>query len=329
MTSSTVGGANRSYTYNGDGLLASATSGVTTTSELFDPSRAPAPLLLTGTTRLVYGLAPLYADSGTATTTFARDGLGSVRAEVSATGAVSNAFRYAAYGRLVQSVGGAPATLGYAGELADPTGLIYLRARWYDPGMGRFMSADPSRGDPSSPMSVNAFAYGGDRPTVLVDPSGLDPGGLSGFEVVGALVAGAGGAVSGAEGVRGWLTGLARSRAAGIAGGPSLQAAANATRMAGKVARLAPWLAGVGLGLSYLENRDKGYSERDAAIIAGFETASSLVAGAIVVGVCATTGVATVGVALVGCAAAVPALSYGGATLGEALGRSIVESLPR
>lgn len=175
MTSSTVGGANRSYTYNGDGLLASATSGVTTTSELFDPSRAPAPLLLTGTTRLVYGLAPLYADSGTATTTFARDGLGSVRAEVSATGAVSNAFRYAAYGRLVQSVGGAPATLGYAGELADPTGLIYLRARWYDPAGARLVTRDPYRGNPTEPASLNGFIYGKGCPSRFGDPLGLDP----------------------------------------------------------------------------------------------------------------------------------------------------------
>lgn len=109
------------------------------------------------------------------TTTFASDGLDSVRAEVSDSGGVSRSFRYAAFGGLVMSFGGSPTLLAYAGELSDPTGLVFLRARWYDPSTGRFMTSDPERGDPSSPRSLNPYIYGYANPILLTDPTGRCP----------------------------------------------------------------------------------------------------------------------------------------------------------
>lgn len=73
------------------------------------------------------------------------------------------------------SFGGSPTLLGYAGELSDPTGLVFLRARWYDPSTGRFMTSDPERGDPPSPRSLNPYIYGYANPILLTDPKGRCP----------------------------------------------------------------------------------------------------------------------------------------------------------
>jgi len=50
--------------------------------------------------------------------------------------------------------------------------LYFLHARWYFPSMGRFLSADPLRGDPAQPQSLNLFAYVRGNPLNAVDPDG-------------------------------------------------------------------------------------------------------------------------------------------------------------
>ncbi len=176
LTSSTVSGNTRTHTYDGDGLLRSRAEGAATTAFLWDGSVAPAPLLVAGSDRVVHGLGPLYLARADGTTlTLVRDALGSVRAEVTDQGVIARAFRYAAYGEIVQPNANAPTLLGFASELRDPTGLVYLRARWYDPGTGRFTSKDPFPGHESSPSSLNAYLYAVGRPTLLLDPMGLEP----------------------------------------------------------------------------------------------------------------------------------------------------------
>jgi RHS repeat-associated protein len=179
LTNATVAGVTRSYAYDGDGLLRSRTQGTTATAFLYDSSVAPAPLLQVGSERLVYGLGPLYQVHADASyDTLVRDGLGSVRLTVSGSANVTGAFDYTAYG--APGIGGFGASLlGFAGELRDPSGLIYLRSRWYDPQVGRLTVSDSIRGTAVSPVTLNAFAYAADSPLKNVDPSGLctDPGG--------------------------------------------------------------------------------------------------------------------------------------------------------
>jgi RHS repeat-associated protein len=172
MTSSTVAATARTYAYNGDGLLKSRTQG-TTTQFLWDPSSSPSRLLVQGSDRLVYGLGPLWAvKADGSTSSFARDGGKSVRAEVSGSGTVTASFRYRAYGAIAQSNGAStPSYLGYGGQLQDPSGLLYMRARWYDPATGRFMSRDPA-GDSGGSLS-NGYGYGDANPMTMGDPTGL------------------------------------------------------------------------------------------------------------------------------------------------------------
>ena len=53
--------------------------------------------------------------------------------------------------------------------------LVDMKARWYSPQLGRFISADSIIPDPSNPQSFNRYSYVLNRPLVLVDPFGHDP----------------------------------------------------------------------------------------------------------------------------------------------------------
>jgi len=60
------------------------------------------------------------------------------------------------------------------GEQFDPNlGLQYLRARYYAPSLGRFVSVDPFAGMIEEPMSRHRYLYGYDNPIGNLDPSGM------------------------------------------------------------------------------------------------------------------------------------------------------------
>jgi len=71
-----------------------------------------------------------------------------------------------------------PSPFGYTGELTDPaTGSQYLRARWYRPGQGSLLGADPLADSTGQP-----YSYAGDNPTNASDPSGQCTVHLAGTE---------------------------------------------------------------------------------------------------------------------------------------------------
>ena len=65
-----------------------------------------------------------------------------------------------------------PNDKGFVGGTSDNTGLTHLGAREYDTGLGRFVSVDPIQ-DLTDPQQWNAYAYAGNNPVTLSDPSGL------------------------------------------------------------------------------------------------------------------------------------------------------------
>jgi RHS repeat-associated protein len=112
--------------------------------------------------------------NGSTVTTFARDGQKSIRAELNGS-SVNASWRYRAYGDVVQYSGSAtPALLGYAGQLLDPSGIYYMRARWYDPVNARFLSRDPAPFN-VAPLRANGFDYAATNPVLFTDPSGYCP----------------------------------------------------------------------------------------------------------------------------------------------------------
>jgi len=73
---------------------------------------------------------------------------------------------YDSYGSPYQRTAATSTHYGYAGEMVDADGLIFLRARYYAPGVGRFLNTDPSR------LERNPYQYGLSNPVMFTDPSG-------------------------------------------------------------------------------------------------------------------------------------------------------------
>ncbi len=84
------------------------------------------------------------------------------------TGTVSNCYRYDAFGNILDSVEQIENRIRYTGQQYDGiTGQYYLRARYYNPAVGRFMQEDTYRGD-----GLNLYAYCANNPVTYYDPSG-------------------------------------------------------------------------------------------------------------------------------------------------------------
>ena len=168
------------YTYDATGLRTSATTtttGGTSTSEqyVWDTTRAVPTVLVDAEHTYVYGLGdtPLaQVDTNGDVVYLHTDLVGSVRtATADDTHAVCDAD-YDPYGQ-PQPVTADPCAgvtrFGYAGQYTDPTGLQYLRNRYYDPDTAQFLSVDPLvevTGDP--------YGYAGGNPLQNTDPLGLD-----------------------------------------------------------------------------------------------------------------------------------------------------------
>ncbi len=51
-------------------------------------------------------------------------------------------------------------------------GFYYLRARYYNPLTGRFMSRDPENGEIKVPATLHKYLYAGGDPVNATDPTG-------------------------------------------------------------------------------------------------------------------------------------------------------------
>ena len=65
-----------------------------------------------------------------------------------------------------------PNARGFVGGTTEPTGLVHLGARMYDPTTGRFTSDDPVA-ETDNPQQLNGYAYAYNSPITFSDPTGL------------------------------------------------------------------------------------------------------------------------------------------------------------
>ncbi|MGP8330091.1 MAG: RHS repeat-associated core domain-containing protein, partial [Methanosarcinaceae archaeon] len=87
-------------------------------------------------------------------------------------GLVTLTQSYAPYGETVSSVGTGSSVYQFTGEMRDANGLTYLRARYYAPQDGRFISRDTWGGDYNRPLSLNRWNYTEGNPVNFTDASG-------------------------------------------------------------------------------------------------------------------------------------------------------------
>lgn len=106
---------------------------------------------------------------------FLTDGMGNVRYVTNSSGAVvtNGTDTYDTYGK--QLTGNSTVSnYAYQDEQKDAeTGLTYLRARYYDPTIGRFTAKDPLAGAPDDLASQNGYGYVEGNPINMYDPLGL------------------------------------------------------------------------------------------------------------------------------------------------------------
>lgn len=149
----TINGASTSYLYDGANVVQELTGGTPTAN------------LLTGGVDKV-----LTRNDGSGTRTPLIDGLGSTLALADDTGTLQTQYTYDPFGNTTSTGTTSTNSSKYTGREEDGIGLYYYRARYYSPGLQRFISEDPigfGGGD------VNSYAYVGNDPINSVDPSGL------------------------------------------------------------------------------------------------------------------------------------------------------------
>jgi RHS repeat-associated protein len=175
LTSATVGGVTSTYAYDGDGRRISKTVGGNTTNYVYDVNGGLPTVLDDGSRKYVWGLGLADAvDTSANPSSYLGDGLRSVRGLTNANGIMNQTYQTDEFGVPSLSLGGSSQPFGYTGEQTDETGLIYLRARMYDPVVGRFLQRDPAGCSTSAvdPQALNRFSYVESNPVNDIDPSG-------------------------------------------------------------------------------------------------------------------------------------------------------------
>ncbi len=170
-------GVTSSYTYNPDGIRDSKTEGGVTTSFVVDSNRDYAQVLLEddGTAQVIfsYGDDLLNQSRDGVTSFFHYDGLGSTRSLSDSSGNLTDTYNYEAFGELLNLTGTTDNNYLFAGEQLDANlEQYYLRARYYDQGIGRFTQQDTYQGNSSDPLTLHKYLYANAAPTAYTDPSG-------------------------------------------------------------------------------------------------------------------------------------------------------------
>ena len=88
-------------------------------------------------------------------------------------GKVTKSYRYDAFGVEISPDSEDVNVFRFCGEYFDTeTGTVYLRARYYQVSIGRFISRDSFSGKKSDPLSLNLYTYCRNNPISYADPSG-------------------------------------------------------------------------------------------------------------------------------------------------------------
>ena len=113
-------------------------------------------------------------DASNKVSCFLYNGHGDVVQTVNEAGTIENQYDYDIFGSVTLAIEVSySCSIRYAGEFYDgETGLYYLRARYYNPYIGRFISEDSYLGEDSDPLSLNLYAYCSNNPIMYTDPTG-------------------------------------------------------------------------------------------------------------------------------------------------------------
>ena len=173
-----AGGRTVEYSYRGDDLRAGkkVTSGETVKETEYVYDRGQLIRETTNGTAKEYaiGLQYIGAYEGGSSSYFMYNGRGDVTRVTGSSGTALSEYSYDIFGN-AESAENDGNNIRYAGEYYDSeTEQYYLRARYYTPGNGRFLTEDSYGGDTYNPQTLNRYTYCTNDPVNLVDPSGHD-----------------------------------------------------------------------------------------------------------------------------------------------------------
>lgn len=197
----TVGSVQHKYIWQG-GKLVSENYGSTTLEFFYDESGAPYALIYNGTT--YYYVTNLQGD---------------VVKIVNASGTSQAEYSYNAWGQVISATGTLAAVnpIRYRGYYYDvESGFYYLKSRYYDPAICRFINADGMASTGQGFLGCNMFAYCNNNPVKNADPDGQFFGTLVG--AIGGAIGGLiGAAINGDDLLSGALIGAGTGALAGLA----------------------------------------------------------------------------------------------------------------
>jgi RHS repeat-associated protein len=169
--------ASAQFTYDTTGTRLQATRSGTTTRYVYDASGNL--LCETDSANAItryyihgLGLLAMVTPAGESYT-YHYNGIGSTVAITDASKAIVNKYFYTAFGEVTnqsETVAQPFKYVGQAGVMQEPNGFYYMRARYYDPEVQRFISEDPSGFEGGD---TNLYAYVGGNPVNFNDPFGL------------------------------------------------------------------------------------------------------------------------------------------------------------
>ncbi|MCC1498310.1 RHS repeat-associated core domain-containing protein, partial [Alcanivorax sp. 1008] len=168
------------FDYDINGIRTSRSENGITTNFVVDHNQQYAQVLAemeagTTTKQYTYGDDLLSQSEGAGQERFfLYDGLGTTRALADGSEAVTDTYVYEAFGELLASTGSSDNAYRYTGEQYD-SGLdqYYLRARYYDHGVGRFTQMDSWKGRIGNPITLHKYLYTHANPVNGTDPTGM------------------------------------------------------------------------------------------------------------------------------------------------------------
>ena len=146
------------FAYDGDNLVEETNSSGTAVARYSDGLNIDEPLAILRSATTSY---------------YQADGLGTITSLSSGAGSLAQTYTFDSFGNQTASSGSLTNPFQYTARESDPeTGLYYYRARYYDPGVGRFINEDPIGFNSGS---TDAFTYVQNEAASLDDPLGLSP----------------------------------------------------------------------------------------------------------------------------------------------------------
>lgn len=176
-TSNEKTGTKTAYTYFGDGLRATKVENGDETKYVYLNGKVIEELDAAGNVkaRNIWGNDLLYRKDLVANKNgyYGYNSHGDVVSISDENGQDLNTYEYDTWGNVTSQTEGMSNPFKYSGEIYDEkTGFYYLRARYYDPTVGRFISEDTYKGQVDNPLTLNRYTYVENNPLRYIDPTG-------------------------------------------------------------------------------------------------------------------------------------------------------------